>query len=228
MRNDTIDAILEKINKLPTFFKEPKALVEALDDTQAGKSLTQRAGELLDILKQARDTDDLDFMLAIEIQFILNQVEVAKKRDAPWPDEINSLIICEALAVKGLNVYDKLKSDSEGYQDIAGVHFESGRDHYPNDTFRKFLDGQHSSLRNALKNPHNETEKQILEARDANVKAMKKLYKQLQIDLLPPPNRTLEGAAKALKKYLDTREPIAQESQPDKQISPNKDDDRGR
>ena len=145
-------------------------------------------------------------------------------RDEHWPNEINNLTACENQLVKGLRVYDQLKSDPKEYQDITDAFVEAGRDHYPNDSFRQFLDGQHTRLRNTLKNPHSETEMQVMEARDENVKAMRKLYKQLQIELLPPPNRALGD----LEKYLDIRESMTQKSQPDKQISPNKGDDRGR
>ncbi|MGL4208952.1 MAG: hypothetical protein ACRCTY_06145 [Candidatus Adiutrix sp.] len=223
MSSESINTIRAKIgHSLPIMLNESNSMVKELDNSKTGLNRAETGGEILGLLKLAKSTDDLGIMIDTETHFVLSQIDVAMERSELWPDEMNSIISCENQLAKGLKVFDQLKRDPKKYQAITDAHVEAGKkDYYPNDSFRKFLDAQHARLRNALKNPHGETDKQILEARDANVKAMRRLYRQMQIDLLPPPNRTLG----ALGNYLEIRESQAQEAQPDKQINQDKGED---
>lgn len=171
-------------------------LMELIENSEPGKNLLENSQGLRRTLEEIRQTGNIDEMIDAEIELLLDQINAAIGREPPWPVELQSIAKADEEMARGLRCYDQLSEDVEAYKADTAFHGKIAMDNYPHDSFRIFLEGQHARLQNALKMPYSEAERTVLEARDANIKAMTRLYKAMQKERLPEPVREIGELAR--------------------------------
>lgn len=174
---------------------------------ETGQSILANAQSTCTILKEIRESGDLGLLIDVEMDLLIKQIQTASDRTPLWATEIQSLTQADEQMASGIKCYEMLTNDVETYKDNTAILVKIAPDRYPHDSFRIFVDGQHTRLQNALKLPYTEAEQVVLEARDENIKAMNRLYKALQKENLPEQTKEIGR----LEKLRDERDAQAAE-----------------